>query len=178
MKTKLSFENGQVSVKPFSIAYKDIPVEISGSHSFSNAMNYKVALQVPAKYLGGDVNRLIGQINDNEVNKISIPITATIGGTFTSPNISTDLSSGVSNLTRQLIEIQKQKLIGQGQDKVNNLLNGLLGGTATSIKTDSTKTKTDTTKATSTEDHVKEGVKSLLGGLLGGKKKVKDSTKN
>jgi hypothetical protein len=168
LKTKLSFENGQVSVKPFTIKYNDIPIEISGSHSFSNTMNYSAVLQVPAKYLGGDVNRLIGKINDNDVNKISIPITATIGGTFTSPNITTDLTSGVSNLTKQLIEIQKQKLIGEGQDKATDLLGGLLGG----------HTKADGTKTTSTEDHLKEGVKSILGGLLGGKKKVKDSTKN
>jgi hypothetical protein len=178
LKTKLSFENGQVSVKPFTIKYNDIPIEISGSHSFSNTMNYSAVLQVPAKYLGGDVNRLIGKINDNDVNKISIPITATIGGTFTSPNITTDLTSGVSNLTKQLIEIQKQKLIGEGQDKATDLLGGLLGGHSNGTKTDSTNTKADGTKTTSTEDHLKEGVKSILGGLLGGKKKVKDSTKN
>ncbi len=182
LKTKLSFDNGQVSVQPFTINYKDIPIEISGSHSFSNTMNYSAVLQVPAKYLGGDVNRLIGKINDAEVEKISIPVTANIDGTFTSPNITTDLTSGVSNLTKQLIEIQKQKLIGQGQDKVNDLLGGLLGGNSNSTKTDSTKTKTDSTK-TNPNDKIKEGVQSILGGILGGKKKSKDkkaqdSTKN
>jgi hypothetical protein len=178
LKTKLSFENGQVSVKPFSISYKDIPIEVSGSHSFSNTMNYSAILQVPAKYLGSEVNRLIGQINDNDVNKISIPITASIGGTFTSPNITTDLTSGVSNLTKQLVEIQKQKLIGQGKDKVNDLLGGLLGASSNATKTDSIKTKTDGSKTTTPEDSAKEGVKTLLNDLLGNKKKAKDSTKN
>ena len=176
LKTKLTFENGEVSVKPFTIAYKDIPIEVSGRHSFSNTMNYSAVMQVPATYLGGDVNRLIGNINDNEVNKISVPITATIGGTFTSPTISTDVTSGVSSLTRQLIEIQKQKLIGQGEDKVNDLLNGLLGGKTTTTKIDST--KTEDKKTTASEDKVKENVKSIMGGLLRGKKIVKDSTKN
>jgi hypothetical protein len=178
LKTKLSFDNGQVSIKPFSIKYKDIPFEVAGSHSFSKTMNYSVVLQVPAKYLGGDVNRLIGNINDSEVNNITIPITANIRGTFTSPNITTDLTSGVSNLTKQLVDIQKHKLIGQGQDKVNDLLGGLLGGHPNGTKTDSTTTKTDSTKLTSPKDSVKEGVKSILGGLLGGNKKIKDSTKN
>jgi hypothetical protein len=180
IKTKLSFANGQVSVKPFTIKYKDIPIEVSGTHSFSNTMNYSAVLKVPAKYLGGEVNRLIGKINDNEVNKISIPVTASIGGTFSSPNITTDLTSGVSNLTQQLIEIEKQKLIGKGKDKVSELLGGLLGGNSNTTKTDST--KTDSTKSNS-EDKIKEGVKNVLGGLLGGKKKSKDkkaqdSTKN
>jgi hypothetical protein len=176
LRTKLSFDNGQVFVKRFTIKYEDIPIEVSGSHSFSNTMNYSAVLQVPAKYLGGEVNRLIGNINDSEVNKITIPITVNIGGTFTSPNITTDLTSGISSLTNQLIEIQKQKLIREGKDKANDLLGGLLGGNLNGTKTDSTKT-------TSSEGTVKEGVKSLLSGLLGGNKKSKekkaiDSTKN
>jgi hypothetical protein len=182
LKTKLSFENGQVTVKPFTVNYKDIPIVVSGSHSFSNTMNYNAVLQVPAKYLGSDVNQLLGKINDSDVNNITIPVTANIGGTFTSPNIKTDLTSGVSNLTKQLIEIEKQKLINTGKDKVTDLIGGLLGGNTNSTKTDSTTTTNNTTKQT-TEDKVKEGVGNILGGLLGGKKKTsdtkaQDSTKN
>lgn len=183
LKTKLSFENGQVSVKPFTINYKDIPIIVSGSHSFSNTMNYTAVLEVPAKYLGSDVNQLIGKINNNEVNKLTVPVTANIGGTFTSPNIKTDLTSGVSNLTKQLIEIEKQKLINTGKDKVTDLIGGLLGGNTNTTKTDSTSTETQQTTAETAEDKVKEGVGNILGGLLGGKKKSKDtkaqdSTKN
>lgn len=182
LKTKLSFENGQVSVKPFTISYKDIPIVVSGSHNFSNSMNYNAVLQVPAKYLGSEINRLIGKINDNEVNKITVPVTANIGGTFKNPNITTDLTSGVSNLTKQLIEIEKQKLIDKGTDKVKGFIGGLLGGNSNSTKIDSTQTNGDNTKQT-TEDKVKEGVGNILGGLLGGKKKTKnkktlDSMKN
>ncbi len=182
LKTKLSFENGQVSVKPFTINYKDIPIEVSGTHSFSYTMNYSAVMQVPAKYLGGEANRLIDEINDSEIDDISIPVTANIGGTFSSPNITTDLTSGVSNLTKQLIEIQKQKLLGQGKAKVNDLLGGLFSGNPNSKQTDSTQTKTDSTK-TNTTDTIEESLNSVLGGLLGGKKKSKDkkaqdSTKN
>ena len=180
IKTVLSFKDGQVSVKPFTIKYKDIPIEISGSHSFSNSMNYSAVLQVPAKYLGSEVSQLIEKINDPDVNKITVPVTANIGGTFSSPNISTDLTSGVTHLTKQLIEIQKQKLIGNGKDKVKDLLGGLLGGNKNNTKTDST--RTDSTKTTPKDD-VNEEVKNILGNILGGKKKsknkkVQDSTKS
>lgn len=180
IKTKLSFENGKVNVQPFTLKYKDIPIEVSGSHSFTNTMNYNAVLQVPAKYLGGDVNRLIGQINDAEVNQISIPVTANIGGTFSSPSISTDLTSGVSGLTKQLVEIQKQKMIGKGKDKINDLLGNVLGGNNT--KTDSTDVKADSTKK-DPKEVIKEGVGNVLGGILNGKKKKsdkkpQDSTKN
>ena len=171
--TKLNFENGQVSVKPFTLKYKDIPIEVSGGHTFSNNLQYDVVFQVPAKYLGSEVNRLIGKINDPEVNKISIPVTANINGSFTSPNISTDLTSGISNLTQQLIEIEKQKLIGKGKDKINDLLGGVLGGKNNTTKTDSTTVKTDSSK-TDPKDKIKEGVKDAIGDLFGGKKKSKD----
>ena len=174
LKTKLSFENGQVSVKPFIIDYKDIPIEISGTHSFSNTMSYSAVLKVPAKYLGSDVNRLIGKINDPDVNKIAIPITAKIGGTFTQPNITTDLTSAASNLTKQLIAIQKQKLLNKGEGKINDLLGGLIGGNK---KTPADSVKVDSTKTTS-KDNLKEGVKNILGGILKKKKKEPDSTKN
>lgn len=177
LKTKLSFDNGQVSVKPFTITYEDIPIEISGTHSLSNTMNYNVVLQVPAKYLGGEVNQLIGKINDNEVNKIRIPVTASLSGTFTKPVVKTDLTSGVSNLTKQLVEIQKQKLINKGTDKVSGLLGGLLTGNKTETQTDTTQVKVDSSK-TNPKNQVKEGVKNILGGLLKKKKKEKDSTKN
>ncbi|MEP5254339.1 MAG: AsmA-like C-terminal region-containing protein [Winogradskyella arenosi] len=176
----LSFENGNVAVKPFTLSYKDIPIEISGSHSFSNTMNYNAVLQVPAKYLGSDVNQLIGKIDDSEVSNLSIPVTANIGGTFSSPNVQTDLSSGVTNLTKQLIEIEKQKLIDQGKDKVKDLLSGLTNGNSEDTKTDSTATATETTEDQSTKDKVKEGVSNILGGLLGGSKKTttaQDTTK-
>ncbi|GAB5565451.1 MAG: AsmA-like C-terminal region-containing protein [Winogradskyella sp.] len=175
IKTKLSFDDGEVSVKPFTITYEDIPIEVSGSHNFSNTMNYNAVLQVPAKYLGSEVNRLIGKIDDSNIDKITIPVTATIGGTFTSPQISTDLTSGVSNLTKQLLDIQKQKLLGQGKDKVNDLLGGLLGNKKeTTSDSTSNDSQVDPKRP---EDSVKEGVKNVLGGLLGSKKKKKKDDK-
>jgi hypothetical protein len=176
LKAHLEFANGKVNVKPFNLAYKDIAIEVSGSHGFDKTMAFNAVFNVPAKYLGNDVNQLIGKINDNEVNKISIPITANISGTYTSPKVSTDLTSGVSNLTKQLVEIEKQKLLNQGKGKINALIGGLTGlksPTATdssSLQTNPVKTDSATTNS---KNAVKESVKGILGGIL--KKKKKDS---
>ncbi|MCB0381772.1 MAG: AsmA family protein [Psychroserpens sp.] len=175
LKANLDFANGKVNVKPFNLKYKDIGIQVSGSHSFDKTLDYNAVFNVPAKYLGSDVNRLIGKINDPETNKITIPVTANITGNYTNPNVKTDLSSGVTNLTQQLIEIEKQKLINKGKDEVKGLLGGLLGGNTTDTKKDTTITKTD---STTTKDPIKEGVKGILGNLLKGKTKEKDSTKN
>ncbi|WP_353779083.1 AsmA-like C-terminal region-containing protein [Winogradskyella sp. 3972H.M.0a.05] len=165
LKTKLEFKDGQVSVKPFKLKYDDIDIEISGSHGFDKSMNYSAVFQVPAKYLGNDVNGLLSQINDDSLKELTVPVTATIGGSFAQPTVSTDLTSAVSALGEQLVEIQKQKLLNQGKDKLNDLLGGALG---TEKETDSTKTDTGNV------------VKDVLGGLLGGKKKKtkKDSVNN
>lgn len=126
LKTNLEFADGKVSIKPFDLKYKDIGITVSGSHGFDKTMAYNAVFDVPAAYLGTEVNQLINKINDNEINKIAIPITANISGSFTEPKVSTDLTSGVTNLTKQLVEIEKQKLIGKGTDKIKDLLSGVL----------------------------------------------------
>jgi hypothetical protein len=175
LKANLEFADGKVNVKPFNLKYDDIAIQVSGSHGFDKTLDYNAVFKVPAKYLGSDINRLIGKINDPETNNITIPVTANITGNYMNPTIKTDLSSGVSNLTKQLIEIEKQKLLNQGTDQVKDLLGGFLGDDKTNTPKDSTSTKTDSTE---TADPIEDGVKSILGNLLGGKKKKKDSTKN
>lgn len=148
-----------------------------------------------AAYLGNEVNDLLARINDQQLQNLTIPVTASIGGNYSNPVISTDLSSGVKNLTARLVEIQKQKLIDKGTDKARDLIGGLLGGNSRegdSLGTkDSTKTgvkevlggilnrrgqPADTTaaatdSAAATKEPVKETARQILGGLLGKKKK-------
>ena len=82
-------------LKPFSLKYKDIIINVSGSHTFDAQLQYEAVLDVPAKYLGTEVNSLIAQIDDTNTQDLTIPVTAAIGGNYTSPTISTDLTSGV-----------------------------------------------------------------------------------
>ncbi len=191
LKTVLSFDNGKVQVKPFDLKYKDIGINVSGSHSFDRQLQYQATLDVPAKYLGDEVTGLIAKIDDQNMENLTIPVTANIGGAYNSPTVSTDLTSGVSNLTKKLMEIQKQKLLNKGKDKANDLIGGLLGNnqkdttTSDSSKSNAStliggllgKKKKDSISMDSTEnkDAVKEAAKSVLGGLLGRKKKKKDT---
>lgn len=191
VKTKLEFAEGKVAVKPFDLKYKDIEIEVSGAHGFDKTLNYNAVFNVPAKYLGSEINRLIGKINDPDVNNITIPVTANISGVFTNPDVKTDLTSGVKNLTTQLIEIQKQKLLNQGKGKVKDLIGDVIGGNKT--KTDSIKKEQDNvvkgvlkdiiktrpqqdSTITDSTNSTKNTIKNVLGGLLGGKKK-KDTVK-
>lgn len=199
-KTKLEFKDGSVQVKPFTIDYQDIAINVSGSHSFDKKLDYRATVNVPVKYLGKEVNNLIARIDDKSLNKMTVPVTANIGGQYSSPTVTTDLTSGVQKLTAELIEVQKQKLLAQGTDKakeliggilgsntakkdslkeenstsddVKNVIGGLLGGNTK--KQDTSATKKDSAKPKSNE--VEKAAKDILGGLLGGKKK-KDTVK-
>ncbi|MGJ8713625.1 MAG: AsmA family protein [Maribacter stanieri] len=201
LKTSLSFKDGIVTVKPFTLNYKDIQINVDGSHSFDQKLNYKATLQVPAKYLGSDVTKLIAKIDNTSLNDLTIPVVANIGGLYNSPQVTTDLTSGVKQLTTKLIEVEKQKLINKGTDKAKDLIGGLISGDKTktdSVNKDASSTKTsakdiiggilstkkDTTSTTSVKkdstpvnkekEAVKEKAKDILGGLFGNKKK--DST--
>ncbi|NNJ88015.1 MAG: AsmA-like C-terminal region-containing protein [Eudoraea sp.] len=197
LKTALSFNDGVVTVKPITFSYQDIGVTVNGSHSFDKNLNYKATLQVPAKYLGSEVNNLIARIDDSSLQNLTIPVGVSIGGLYSSPKVTTDLTSGVKDLTASLIDIQKQKLVNQGKEKASTLIEGLLAGKKGNTDTTTTKTtttdavketlggilkantkKADTTKkdssaAATKNDVVKEAAKSVLGGLL--KKKKKDT---
>ena len=169
LKTHLSFENGKVSVQPFDIKYQDIVVNVGGTHGFDQAMNYNVKFDVPAKYLGTEINSLIAKLSPSDAAKVeSIPITALLTGNFSNPKVSTDTKAATTKLVTQLVEFQKQKLINQGTSALGNLLN------QTKDPKDTTKSAIPATKEdvkTKTEEVVKDKVKEGLNSLFGNKKK-------
>ena len=163
----LSFDNGIVNIKPIPLKYKDVGIEISGNHSFDNVMNYDIVFDVPVKYLGTEVTNLIAKLNPKDAAEIkNIPVKANLTGSFTSPNISTNIKDATANLVQNLVERQKQNLLNKGKDKITDLL-GL-----DKDKKDSTNTATPPqTNKEATKEAAKDKIKGVLGGLFGNKKK-------
>ncbi|SFU50770.1 Uncharacterized protein involved in outer membrane biogenesis [Pustulibacterium marinum] len=162
LKAALTFENGKVNVKPFQVSYKDVKIDISGSHGFDKSMSYNFTFDVPAKYLGSDISKLISQLNDTSIENTKVPVTANLSGTFTNPKVNTDIQQAVTNLTKQLVEKQKQQLIDKGKDKAQEAISNIISGNTT---------KSDTTKTNSSQqEEVKSAVKDALNGLFGKKK--------
>lgn len=172
-KIGLTFENGKVNIKPFALKYQDIAINISGQHGFDQTMSYNVGFDVPAKYLGTEVNRLLASLK-TDGSKISVPVNAVITGNFKNPKVSTDLSKSVTSLTTQLVQQQKDKLINKAQDKGKEALGNLLGGNKNTTAKDSTgtsKTPTNQEVKQQVEEKAKEGVKNAVKDLF--KKKEK-----
>ncbi|WPR72770.1 AsmA-like C-terminal region-containing protein [Flavobacterium sp. NG2] len=174
LKAAISFDNGKVNVKPFDIKYQDIKATIGGSHGFDQSMNYTLKFDVPAKYLGTQANALIAKLTPADAAKLeSIPINAVMTGNFSNPKISTDMKTAVSNLTNQLVQQQKEKLISQGTSKLTDLIN------KNKKHGDTTKTVIPVTKE-EVKEKAKEEVKAKATDLLKGflnKKKPAEETK-
>jgi hypothetical protein len=122
-------------------------------------MKYDLKFNVPAKYLGTEVTGLLAKLTPSESAKLeNVPVNAMVTGNFSNPKISTEKKQAVTNLANQLVKQQKDKLINQGTNALQNLING------------NTKDK-DSTKTPTKEETVKDKTTDLLNGLFGKKKK-------
>ena len=158
LKANLTFKDGKVNVKPFELKYQGIKATIGGSHGFDQSMNYDLKFNVPAKYLGSEVSSLLAKLTPAESAKLeNIPVNAVMTGNFSNPKISTDMKQAVTNLANQLVKQQKDKLINQGTNALQNLIKG------------NTKDK-DSTKTPTKEEKVKDKAAELINGLFGKKK--------
>jgi hypothetical protein len=159
LKASLTFKDGKVNVKPFDIKYQDIKATIGGSHGFDQLMNYNVKLDVPSKYLGTEINNLIGKLTPTDAKKFeTIPINAILTGNFKNPNITTDVKQATTTLVTNLVKQQKDKLIKQGTSALGNIIQNI------------TKPK-DTSKTATPKPDLKTQAKDLLNGLFNKKKK-------
>jgi len=137
VKANLIFKNGKVEVSPFDVKYQDIKATINGTHGFDQVMNYNIKMDVPAKYLGSEANKLIAKLSTSDATKIeNIPVNAILTGSFKNPKVTTDMKSAVTNLTNQLVKQQKDKLINQGKNTLKDLLNGSKKDTTSNQKED------------------------------------------
>ena len=187
LKTKLKFQDGAVQVSPFDFKVKDIVVTASGKHSLTNEMNYTLNLNVPARYLGKEGASLLSKLQDSDIENLTVPVPVQLSGSFAAPDVQVNLESAVTNLTNQIVEIQKQRLKERGENALGGALEDLTAGKnpLSGIKDvlsgkkpaakDSTaiKNTTDTIKKPEPKEQVKESARDLLRGLL---KKKKDST--
>ncbi|WP_395044131.1 AsmA-like C-terminal region-containing protein [Flavobacterium sp.] len=174
LKAALTFKDGKVTVKPFDLKYQDIKVTVGGTHGFDQLMNYNLKFDVPAKYLGKDINALIAKLTPENAAKFeTIPINAILGGSFTTPKINTDIKAATTTLVNNLVKQQKEQLIGKGTTALGNLID------KNKKPGDTTKTKIPVTKEEVKEkakEEVKTKAKDLLNGLFKKKEKPKETT--
>ncbi len=158
LKAALTFKDGKVNLKPLDLKYQDIKVTLGGTHGFDQIMNYTVALDVPAKYLGTEANALLAKLSPADAKKVeNIPINALVTGNFKNPKVTTDVKQATATLMTNLVNQQKENLKNKGKEALNDLIKN------------AGKSKSDTTK-TDTKTNVKNTAKDLINGIFGKKK--------
>ncbi|WP_310992855.1 AsmA family protein [Aequorivita marina] len=172
--TNLTFNNGKIEVKPFNFDVKGIDVAVSGTHGLDKSIDYNLNMDVPAKYLGGDVTKLLQKLDPKEVDEMYVALPIGLKGSFTNPKVSLNTQAAINALTQELLAKQKEKL----KDKGSDILGDLFGG---GTKKDSTNTTTkehqqDSTKQQTTQQQNTEKIKGVLEGIFGERKKKKDTT--
>lgn len=95
----ITIKDGRLELKPQEIAYKEIDMVISGSHSLTTDMNYEILMQIPRTLLKAST---VGAVADqglhlleSQASKLGldlstgdyIDILATMGGSITNPTI-------------------------------------------------------------------------------------------
>lgn len=189
----LQFKDGKVIIQPFDFKMKGIAANISGGHSFDNILDYALTLDVPAQYLGNDVSVLLSKLTKEEKESLHVPLPISFSGNLSNPNITINTKTAISNLSSQIIEIQKQHLKDKGNDIINDVIDnvisdkvgndttgilkdvvgGVLGGNKPNPKED-TKLENPTTPEITkpkADKVIKDAANDILGGLFGNKKK-------
>jgi len=170
----LSFADGLINVSPFNFNIKDIGIDVGGSHSFENVMNYNLKLNIPAKYLGSEIAGGLASLTKTNLEDTKVELPIGLSGSFDSPAIKLNMKQAMTDLTQQIIASQKDQVKDQVKNEVKNQLGNLLGGNKpkeeegeTPKTTDSTKTETPKTK----DEKIKEAAGNAIKGLFGKKKK-------
>ena len=172
LKTKLTFNNGQVEVQPFDFNIKGIKATASGSHGFDMNMHYNLALNIPAKYLGNQLGGTLSKLNATAQDSMTVALPIDITGSFNNPRINLNMEQAVNNLTQKIIASQTQQL----QEKGKGILTDIITGKTRKDTTATGQTTKKDSVVKTQEDVVKDAARDILGGILGGKKKKKDTT--
>ncbi len=164
LKASLSFKNGKVHLNPLKIKYKDILIHVSGSHGFDKSLQYNMQMDLPAKYLGNEAQKLMTNLSNIDKDTIKIPLSTSIQGTINKPIIKANFKQALSDLAVKITKYQKEKLVNQATNEATNIVNNVLANNGLDsiipIKKDTTK-----------NDLIKDGVNDLINGIFKKKKK-------
>ncbi|WP_158210152.1 AsmA-like C-terminal region-containing protein [Myroides phaeus] len=175
-KMHIVFNNGKVQFKPFDLKLKDMSVQVSGEHGFDQSMNYTLDFKVPAKMLGNDIANTLTKLGPKDSAKFdAIPVKVGLTGNFSNPKVGTNMGEVVTNLTNQIVEEQKNKLVDKGKGALMDLLGGKKEPKEGEATAEGETPAVDTKKKETEEvvNKIGEGLK----GLFNKKKKTEEPAK-
>jgi len=177
LKGKITFKDGMAEITPFNFKIKGVNINVAGSHSFDNRMNYKLTLDVPAKMLGSEIGGTLAKLSATNIEDMIVALPIGLSGSFQDPQINLNTQQAINTLTQKIIEQQKEAFTQKGLDAISNILKG---GKLPPKPADSVAVIPQAQKdslRTQQEKKVENVARDILGGLLGGRKKAQDTIK-
>jgi hypothetical protein len=182
LKTAVTFADGKVTLKPITLKWNDISMQINGVHGFDKTVNYNLQMDLPAKYLGKEASHFLSKMTAEEQDKLSVPLTTTISGTFDALQIKPNMQAAVNTLTQKMVSTQKDKFVGKGTDALSTLISGkkpteTKNDSVTTTPKEAIKTTVNDAVKTKTNEVINKASQDLLKGVFGKKTVKKDTIK-
>jgi hypothetical protein len=121
------FEDGKVIVDPFVVKLDGIPTTIEGSTTFSQELDYKMKMDLPAEKLPGNLagqaSNLLSSINNklgtNLAAGTKIPVSIRITGTMTDPKVAGNYGDMIQDAKQDIKEQVKEEIKQQIDEQVD-----------------------------------------------------------
>ncbi len=149
-KAKFKFENGKISLTPFTIKLGKINTDVSGSTSFEQDLDYKLMMNVPREEIPASalkaVEEGIKKLNNLPIKlklqelPAMIPVPASITGKVTKPIVKVDLKEAIGKLTGNLKNSVKDA-VNQAKDSVKTVVKQKVTEKVNEVKEDLNKKK-------------------------------------
>ena len=101
IKIPFTIENGLLKTDPFNIKMGNISMNLSGTTGLDQSIDYTAKIALPESATGGYISN----------------VTATIGGTFSKPEIKLDTKEMINNAVKTAVNSQLTKLTGKDKEE-------------------------------------------------------------
>ena len=126
--TVLKFEDGQVKVEPFQVKMKDILMDLEGTNSFDQTINYEVKMSVPSDKFGGAASLANDFLSKQKIPLLNLSVPQilnfhlNVSGPMTSPSVKivkVTTGDGDKGIKDQIKDNVKEQF-NQAKDDVTN----------------------------------------------------------
>lgn len=128
---KFAFKDGKVNVTPFDVTLGGQSAKISGSTSFEQDLDYKIATKIPKSKIPASAiqaaEKAMGKLNNLGLDlgqlPNEIPVDVLMLGKIQDPKISTNLQEQLLSLTGNLTDKIKDQLMDKAKEIKDSLVN-------------------------------------------------------
>lgn len=121
-----TIEKGALKIKPFETSFNGIKTIIEGTTSIDQAIDYKIAMQIPRNQFGGQANSILNSLSSSAASKgvdasVSdfVDLTILSTGTVSNPKFKPVLGNLTSGVFNSVKDQAKQRLQHEAQAKLD-----------------------------------------------------------